>query len=41
MLKYALGEHIFAQFVHAKRTEWQEYIAAVHPWEVDRYLTRM
>jgi len=41
VLKEALGEHIFAQFVHAKRVEWQEYIAAVHPWEVDRYLTRM
>ena len=41
VLKNALGEHIFAQFVHAKRTEWQEYIAAVHPWEVERYLTTM
>ena len=41
VLKEALGEHVFSQFVHAKRTEWQEYIATVHPWEVDRYLTRM
>ena len=30
-----------ANLVHAKRTEWQEYIAAVHPWEVERYLTTM
>ncbi len=41
VLKDALGEHAFKQFVHAKRVEWSEYIAAVHPWEIDRYLTRM
>ena len=41
VLKEALGEHAFSQFVYAKRTEWSEYIATVHPWEVDRYLTRM
>ena len=27
--------------IDAKRAEWQEYIAAVHPWELDRYLTSM
>lgn len=41
VIKDALGEHALSQFVHAKRTEWQEYIAMVHPWEVDRYLNRM
>ena len=41
LIKEALGEHAFTQFIHAKRAEWQEYIAMVHPWEVDRYLTRM
>lgn len=41
VIKDALGEHAFTQFVHAKRTEWQEYIAMVHPWEVERYLNRM
>ncbi|MCB9915172.1 MAG: type I glutamate--ammonia ligase [Planctomycetes bacterium] len=39
VVKNALGNHIFEQFVAAKRQEWQEYIAAVHPWETDRYLT--
>ncbi len=34
----ALGEHIYSNFVRAKKQEWQEYIAQVHPWEVDRYL---
>lgn len=41
VIKDALGEHAFKQFVHAKRSEWAEYIAEVHPWEVKRYLTRM
>jgi glutamine synthetase len=34
-----LGDHIFKHYVEAKRAEWREYIAAVHPWEVDRYLS--
>jgi glutamine synthetase len=38
LLKNALGQHIFEKFVEAKRSEWQTYIAHVHPWEVDRYL---
>jgi glutamine synthetase len=41
VLKDALGEHCFDQFIEAKRAEWQDYIAAVHPWELDRYLTSM
>ncbi len=41
VLKEALGEHIFSNFVTAKRAEWSEYIAAVHPWEIDRYLTTL
>lgn len=38
-MKEALGQHVFEHYIEAKRTEWQEYIASVHPWEVDRYLT--
>ena len=26
------------KFIEAKRSEWQTYIACVHPWEVERYL---
>ncbi|NOZ85406.1 MAG: type I glutamate--ammonia ligase [Deltaproteobacteria bacterium] len=37
-MKDLLGEHIFRQFIDAKNIEWSEYIAMVHPWEVDRYL---
>ncbi|MEM6792836.1 MAG: type I glutamate--ammonia ligase [Acidobacteriota bacterium] len=34
----ALGPHIAEHFISAKRQEWQDYIAHVHPWEQDRYL---
>lgn len=35
----ALGPHVAQHFLRAKRAEWHEYIAAVHPWELERYLT--
>lgn len=34
----ALGEYIYSRFTYGKRAEWLEYLAHVHPWEVDRYL---
>jgi glutamine synthetase len=40
LVREALGEHIFEHFVAAKETAWHEYIAAVHDWEVERYLAR-
>jgi glutamine synthetase len=40
IVRAALGDHLFEHFVAAKQAEWHEYVAAVHPWELDRYLTR-
>ena len=40
VVKDALGAHIAENFIHAKKAEWSEYISAVHPWEVDQYLTK-
>ncbi len=34
----ALGEHIAQHFIQAKRMEWHDFIAHVHPWERERYL---
>ncbi|MGH7446408.1 MAG: glutamine synthetase family protein, partial [Longimicrobiales bacterium] len=34
-----LGEHVFRYFIAAKEREWQEYIAQVHDWEIERYLS--
>jgi glutamine synthetase len=36
----ALGDHITAQFLAAKRQEWQEYITQVSAWELDNYLAK-
>lgn len=38
LMRETLGEHIFSNFVEAKREEWFDYIRHVSPWEVDRYL---
>ncbi len=38
VVQAALGEHITKNFLEAKRGEWREYIAQVHPWELERYL---
>jgi glutamine synthetase len=40
LVREALGDHIYQHFVEAKTKAWDEYNAAVHPWEVDRYLAR-
>lgn len=34
----ALGEHALKHYLTAKRAEWQQYTAAVHPWELEQYL---
>jgi glutamine synthetase len=39
VMRDAVGEHIFEQFLEAKRQEWADYISQVLPWETDRYLT--
>jgi glutamine synthetase len=36
----ALGKHITANFVEAKRQEWREYITQVSAWELDSYLQK-
>ncbi len=39
LIRETLGEHLFGNYVHAKKQEWAEYIAQVTRWELDRYLT--
>ena len=33
-----LGEHVYRHFMEAKEREWEDYIAQVHEWEIERYL---
>lgn len=36
----ALGEHIFNEFINAKRHEWDSFRVQVTQWELDSYLER-
>ena len=38
--KKALGEHIYGEFMHAKRQEWDSFRTFVSKWEIDKYLAR-
>ncbi len=38
LIKKALGEHIYTEFVTAKEKEWDEYRTQVTPWEIENYL---
>ncbi|WP_088006000.1 type I glutamate--ammonia ligase [Indiicoccus explosivorum] len=38
VIRKALGEHIFRNFVEAKEIEWDMFRTAVHPWEREQYL---
>ena len=39
VVQEALTPHILEHFIEAKRSEWHDYIAQVHEWEVNRYLS--
>jgi len=38
--KEALGEHIYSEFLKAKKMEWDGYRTDVTPWEHERYLAK-
>ena len=38
LVKTTLGEHVFENFLHVKRKEWNEYRMQVTKWETDNYL---
>lgn len=38
VVKSALGEHIFTNFIEAKRIEWASYATFVSQWEIDNYI---
>jgi len=38
VVKKALGEHIFNNFIMNKKIEWNEYRTKVHPCEIEKYL---
>lgn len=38
VVREALGEHIFTNFIEAKKIEWASYATFVSQWEIDNYL---
>ena len=40
IVKKALGEHIFNEFLTAKEIEWDRYRTDVSPWEIKEYLEK-
>ncbi|MCT4597032.1 MAG: type I glutamate--ammonia ligase [Vallitalea sp.] len=39
IIKEALGD-VFDRYMKAKSIEWDEYVSMVHPWEVNKYISR-
>lgn len=40
LVKQTLGDHVFDVYYKFKNKEWDSYRTAVHPWEIEQYLTR-
>jgi glutamine synthetase len=34
-----LGEHLAQSYLAGKRRHWTDFLAAVHPWELEQYLS--
>ncbi len=41
LVREALGEHIFSNYVKLKRSEWDEYRVQVTEWEKEKYLAAL
>jgi glutamine synthetase len=37
-LRKILGTHIFENFLHVKRKQWDAYRQQITPWEIEKYL---
>jgi glutamine synthetase len=40
VMRSALGDHIFTEYIRLKRAEWAAYNEQVHKWEIDQYMDR-
>ncbi|MBI4848621.1 MAG: glutamine synthetase [Nitrospirae bacterium] len=38
VVRKALGDHIFNNFIESKKIEWDDYRTRIHPYELERYL---
>ena len=40
VMREALGDHIFSEYLRLKREEWAAYNEQVHRWEIEQYMDR-
>jgi glutamine synthetase len=38
IVRKALGDHIFNNFITSKKVEWDDYRIKIHPYEIEKYL---
>jgi len=38
VVRKALGDHIYNNFIESKKIEWDDYRTKIHPYELERYL---
>ena len=38
LVRDALGEHVFNNFIVSKKVEWDDYRMKIHPYEIDKFL---
>ena len=38
LVRDALGEHVFHNFVMSKKVEWDDYRMQIHPYELQKFL---
>ncbi len=38
LVRDALGEHVFNNFIMSKKVEWDDYRMKIHPYEIDKFL---
>jgi len=38
LVRDALGEHVFNNFILSKKVEWDDYRMKIHPYEIDKFL---
>ena len=39
LVKETLGDHIYENYIHVKKEQWEDYRKQVTPWEINKYLS--
>jgi glutamine synthetase len=39
LVEDTLGTHIYKNYIHVKKEQWEDYRKQVTPWEINKYLS--